>query len=1051
MDFNLPYDRNSYVRFFRSQFLPEDFDASCESISLSFSPQYTQQVTKIGQSRSLDLNVYEVKHTSERDPRVSLSKESFRLLAEYGQKRALVLFISKTSKNYRLSLVTIDLKWEEGKRPTTEYSNPKRFSFFLGPDAKVHTPQEYLIRQGRVKDFDDIKNRFSIEVVNKDFYTQIAILFTRLTGGTRQIGTETRDFKTGELAFPSPDDITRKEFAVRLIGRLVFCWFLKKKHSIQGIPLLPEELLSTDAVGKNSGYYHNVLEPLSFEVLNTPMGERAESFASKPWAIIPFLNGGLFTPHEDDYYELDDLGISKHINTFKVPDDWLHDLLEIFETYNFTIDENTPVDVELSIEPEMLGRIFENLLAEINPETGDTARKATGSYYTPRSIVEYMVDQSLKQYLLTRTSLAEDKIRSLLDYAEDEPGLTDFQKDAVLDALDAIKVIDPACGSGAFPMGALQKILLILQKIDPDSNKWLERILASVKDQLVAKELKRSVGQPNYLHKLGIIRDCIYGVDIQPVAVEISKLRCFLSLIVDQAVDDLEDNRGIKHLPNLDFKFLCANSLIGLPQRASQETMFEAKEAIKELENLRDECFQAETAKGELEKRYCQIRKKMFAHIESWGGRDLLTLKLMEWNPFSDEPATWFDPEWMFGVRNSFDLVIANPPYIDSEAMTKSMPDLRKTIAASYKAAKGNWDIYIVFFEFGLRILKRPGSLAFISPDKWISKPFGTELRKNTIGNISAIVKAGRTVFESSKVDAIVSLFQKPSCENIQTLIVEGDRIVLKNAVNKKKLRPPFALDFLFSDYLKLLLKIESTPNRLSDWFDCENACATSDAYKLKPLISDLSLRDDFDQHSQLKIINTGTIGKYTSKWGKKEMTYLKDKYLCPVVNKEEFLNTFRNTYAEKSTRPKIIIKGLTLLDACLDAAGQIIPGKSTLLISTNNMSDLKYLLALINSKLAFFYIREKYPASSYNQGINFTKHMINALPAPPVSQSQKRPFVDLINKILKLSESYDCFENSSKQNKREEYERQIDQMVYKLYGLTPEEIAIVEGHGKPD
>jgi hypothetical protein len=253
MNFQAPYNRKAYIDFFRDSLLSEDFQQSSENISPGFSAQYTRQVTKIGRSNSLDLTVYEIRHVSENDPRVSLSKESFRLLADYGQKRALVLFVSQAPSNYRLSLVTIDLKWEEGKRPTKEYSNPRRLSFFLGPDAKIHTPQQYLLKPGRVKDFDDIKKRFSIEVVNKDFYTEIAKLFTKLTGGKRKIGSKTFEIKTGSLIFPSPDDTKRKEFAVRLIGRIVFCWFLKKKRSGQNVPLLPEELLSIDAVDKNRG------------------------------------------------------------------------------------------------------------------------------------------------------------------------------------------------------------------------------------------------------------------------------------------------------------------------------------------------------------------------------------------------------------------------------------------------------------------------------------------------------------------------------------------------------------------------------------------------------------------------------------------------------------------------------------------------------------------------------------------------------------------------------------------------------------------------------
>ena len=395
MDFKAKYNRQSFLNFFQNEFLPEDLVRVDEKID--FKPDRLRSAMKIAEVPSLDLTILEIEHESENDPRVSLSRETFRLLANYGKQRALVLFISKTSANYRLSLVTIDLKLE-GAKVTKEYSNPKRFSFFLGPDAKTHTPEAYLAK--RVTDFEDLKKRFSIEVVNKEFYSKIAELFTTLAGGKRGTGKNVLDAGKGLLKFVAPDETVRKNFAVRLIGRLIFCWFLKKKKPEKGQPLLPEELLSSQAIEQTKNYYHKSLEPLFFEVLNTPVEGRKEKYKSGAWTQIPFLNGGLFTPHEDDYYKLTFMGESEYINTLDVPDKWLKELLSIFETYNFTIDENTPVDIELAIEPEMLGRIFENLLAEINPETGETARKATGSYYTPRPIVEYMVDESLKQYLL---------------------------------------------------------------------------------------------------------------------------------------------------------------------------------------------------------------------------------------------------------------------------------------------------------------------------------------------------------------------------------------------------------------------------------------------------------------------------------------------------------------------------------------------------------------------------------------------------------------------------------------------------------------------------
>ncbi len=1050
MNFKAPYNLDGYVDFFQSYFLPEDFESCKEKIEINFQTHFIENITKLGEVPSLDLSVYEAKHRSENDPRVSLSRDSFRFLSQYGVKKALILFISKNSSNYRLSLVTIDLKWEEGRRVKKEYSNPRRYSFFLGPDTKTHTPEEYLLKLGRVKDFEDLKNRFSIEVVNKEFYTRIAILFTKLAGGKRTIGRTQFDEK-GSLRLPSTsDDTLKKEFSVRLIGRLVFCWFLKKKRSSAGVSLLPERLLSSEVIPKNKAYYHKVLEPLFFEVLNTPIDKRRKEHRNSLWAKIPFLNGGLFTPHIHDFFDPGPLGISKHINTLKIPDEWFEDLFEIFETYNFTIDENTSMDVELAIEPEMLGRIFENLLAEINPETGETARKATGSYYTPRPIVEYMVDESLKHYLLNKAKLREDKIASLLAYEQEQVDLTDSEKDKVLNALDTIKIIDPACGSGAFPIGILQKMLLILQKIDPESRKWLIKKLAQIDNKLLKKELEKKLKQQNwdYVHKLGIIQSSIYGIDIQPIAVDISKLRFFLSLIVDDKVDDSKENRGIEPLPNLEFKFVCANSLVGLPKKEAQQTLFEATDDIDLLKNLRDEYLRSYGEEKEaVEKKFRETQSRMFKHSLNWGVKDSRTLKLCQWDPFSFDSCGWFGPEWMFGVKRGFDIVIANPPYIDSERMVNSgQIALREHIVKTYTMTKGNWDIYIAFFELGFRILNTNGVLTFITPDKWISKPFGDELRKYTIKNIYTIFKAGREIFESSKVDSIISFFKQNCCEKLKIFNFENNQIVFKKELNKKILKPPFALDFLFSNNLDLLIKMGAIPNKIFDSFNCESACATSDAYKLKPLIKELS-KNKFDRNKHLKIINTGTIGKYASKWGSQEMTYLKNKYLYPIVNKQDFFNLFKSSYAKKSVGFKIIIKGLTLLDACLDFDGNVIPGKSTLIVAHDDINELKFLLSILNSKLASFFIKEKYQASSYNEGINFTKDMINNLPAPITSKFQKRPFVEIVDKILEIAKSDDYFENTEKQDKVYNYEQQIDKMVYKLYGLADKEIKIVENY----
>jgi len=965
---------------------------------------------------------------TERSGKKNQYEKAKKILKDYMKYDAGIFVFSDPAGSFRFSLV-----YGQAEGPKKSWSNFRRFTYFVSRDQTNNT---FLGRVGGC-DFsglDIIKDAFSVEKVNKEFYKEIAKYYYRLTG------------KSGykrELALASvaEDDVKKyEEFAIRLIGRIIFCWFLKHKKSASGISLIPAEALSVYAVQNYPNYYHSILEPLFFEVMNKPVKDR------KPVTIpqvdlIPFLNGGLFEPHTNDYYQ------SMPNYALKVPDRWFEDFFNVLEQYNFTIDENSIVDADVSVDPEMLGRIFENLLAEVVPETGETARKATGSYYTPRVIVGYMVEQSLKQYLLAKTALTEDKVNQLLSYEDYAIDLADVERNATVKALKEIKVIDPACGSGAFLMGILHRMLLALEKVDPKLELWRRLYLSTyhpVMRRIIEDKLRK--GNEQYIRKLTVIQDSIYGIDIQPIAVEIAKLRCFLSLVVDEIILDHEENRGIEPLPNLEFKFVAANSLIGLPPAINRQVGLGIGEEVDKLKELRNNYLRSYGGdKKRIEEDFRQTRGKLIEQTIKWGGKDARALQLATWDPFSNEASAWFDPAWMFGIEDGFDIVIANPPYIDSELMVNlGQKDLRETIQRTYTMTRGNWDIYIAFLERGFRVLNRDGVLTFITPDKWISKPFGDALRKATIDNIFCILRSGRGVFESSNVDSIISFFSNTKHNQLKILDSEHDRFVFKKRIDKSSLKPPFAFDYLFSDHLLILLKIDNMPKKLSDLAGCENACATSDAYKLGPLIKDLSAA--FDRTCQLKIVNTGTIGKYYPRWGKHEMTYLGHKYLCPIVDRGKFLSLFKKSYGQKSIQPKIIIKGLNLLDACLDSDGSIIPGKSTLIVAGTDIRKLKFMLSIINSRLAFFYLRERYPASSYNLGTNFTKEMINNLPLPLLNDEQKKPFISLVDNILTITTSGDYYENKEKQAKVKGLERQIAQMVYELYGLTEEEIGVVEG-----
>ena len=1158
MDFTQTYNRTQYINFFRNQLLTEDFEDHEEEIPVSFKPQRIRKIIKIGEARSLDLNIYEIEHESENDPRVLISRDAFRFMAQYGVQKALILFISKSSPNYRLSLVTIDLKWEQGKRIEKEYSNPRRYSFFLGPDTKTHTPEEYLIKEGRVKDFDDLKKRFSIEVVNKDFYREIAILFTKLAGGIRK--KEKLD-EEGSLQLPSTSNDTRKkEFSVRLIGRLVFCWFLKKKRSDTGVSLLPEEILSSEAVTNKRGFYHSVLEPLFFEVLNTPVEERDDKYGSLPWSEVPFLNGGLFTPGHHDFYDIDRLGVSRHLNTLLVPDDWLKKLFEVFETYNFTIDENTSVDVELSIEPEMLGRIFENLLAEINPETGETARKATGSYYTPRPIVEYMVDQSLKQYLLTKLSaenqdviarnedsppviarnevtkqsqavnkerllrsarndkagiiaesydsqsvitrsVSDEVISRLLSYEDWDIELTDSQKDSILDALDNIKIIDPACGSGAFPMGILQKMLLILQKVDPESKSWLSRQLAKIENKVVKKELEKKLKRENwdYVHKLGIIQSSIYGVDIQPIAVEISKLRFFLSLIVDESIDDKKPNRGIVPLPNLEFKFVAANSLIGLPGDKKEETvgLFEVADDIEQLKELRDRYFSCHPEeKHKIETEFEEIQTRMFERSLGWKATGSQTLQLSQWSPFSDEAASWFDPEWMFGIESpsplggegkgegGFDIVIANPPYVRQEKIKHIKPALKKEYD---KFFCGTADIYTYFYKRGIDLLKEKGHLCFIAPNKFMRAGYGKNTRNLLATEVTPKVVidfCDLPIFDATTYPAIL-LVEKRNSPTLKKGDSGGfsDKFLAATFSNAKQLDHlentlseigfPIPVSTLKEEgwnleppeVLALMEKLRKAGTPLGEYvkgrFYRGILTGLNEAFVIDKQTRERLIAEDPGSEELIKPWLRGRdIKKWKAEWAGLYVIFTRrgtDIERYPAIKKhlEQFREDLEPKKSSKQKRGRkpgsynwfdiqdniAYFKEFErpkIMYAEIATAGKFlidIEGYYSDTTSYIMANDSQYLLGVLNSKL-FTYMFSKTSSEIRGGFFRWKRQYMEQLSIFSATDKQKYPIIDRVKKIIANPDTPNI----------PRLEKEIDKLIYDLYNLTAGEIKIVEG-----
>lgn len=612
---------------------------------------------------------------------------------------------------------------------------------------------------------------------------------------------------------------------IRLITRLIFVWFVKEKSLVPDELFDKQKLayLLKGFGGKESVYYKVILQNLFFATLNTEMNTaqspenrkfratRArgrdqhymvhnlyryrDAFQNPDQALqlfstIPFLNGGLFECL-DTFAEKDPNKViridgfsDRPDNEVYVPDYLFFSderdidlneiygtknkrykargLIDIFNRYKFTINENTPIEEETALDPELLGRVFENLLASYNPETETTARKQTGSFYTPREIVNYMVDESLVFYLQSKLAPSTDgnladRVRTLVSYNEKPHDFSPEEVNVLIGAIDNAKILDPACGSGAFPMGVLHKLVFILAKLDPRNEKWKQRQIDRVNDAIKAAEQiedstfrERSTGELehqisdindafernelDYGRKLFLIENCIYGVDIQPIACQIAKLRFFISLVVDQRIEDHRPNRGIRPLPNLETNFVAANTLIGV-ERPGQQLLRNREIDEKELElrRVRERHFLARTPGTKA--KYRQQDKKLRAEIAELLMKDrwdtAIAKKLALWDPYDQNAwADFFDPEWMFSQRDGFDITIGNPPYVRADEQSDWNQRQREQILASkqYETLWEKWDLFVPFIERAYKLLEPAGVTTLIVSDafchsKYAQKP----------------------------------------------------------------------------------------------------------------------------------------------------------------------------------------------------------------------------------------------------------------------------------------------------------------------------------------
>ncbi|GGE44487.1 Eco57I restriction-modification methylase domain-containing protein [Psychroflexus planctonicus] len=964
-------------------------------------------------------------------------------------------------EDYRFTFTARDTEFDEDEGFIDKDTDTKRFTYILGKNESCRTAAERFDQLSKIeeKNLKAVEDAFNVEKLSKSFFNDYVKEFDKLVAYIKSKPTYYQ-------AVFEKEESAARNYVKKFMGRLVFLKFIQKKGWL-GVPVEEKGWKNGDFNFLENQYKNcetkslfvsQFLNPLFYEALN--VGNRKNDEFQQRGYKIPYLSGGLFENEnpKDNRVDFDEQE--------------LNSLFDFFERYNFTIDENDVNDKEVGIDPEMLGHIFENLLED---------NKDKGAFYTPKEIVRYMCQESLKEYLKTYlekakqwpedTQQAEELHNQLSAFVEKKETAKMSRYDvAMATALRDVKICDPAIGSGAFPMGLLNEIFMLIKELHHESPDTVGDIW----------KMKGKTFEANTV-KLNIIQNSIYGVDIEPGAVDIARLRFWLSLIIE------EDEP--KPLPHLDYKIVVGNSLVSklddtiididweLTENTSQTNIFgnehleRRKEILNQITAKQKEVFKPNSQEEQLSLEIRNLKidlisnqlelmiktdgletppnprdKKQKQRTEKW-------LQTKAWKnqinkltrlKKTENDLDFFDwkldfPEVMnpeINAEPGFDIVIGNPPYIDSESMINSgMESDRSFLTEKLESCKGNWDIYIAFFDIAFNMLNRNGNLIYITPDKWLSRTFGSSLRQNLLNNFLSVLESGRKVFKTAKVDSIITHVSKLSTQYLVLKGYENKKFVIKNTFSKDKISKPYALDWLFSNQLNIIYKLERPNFKMSDFFEIESACATSDAYLLKEILFDLDLESDFDSTKHYKVINTGTCDKYLYKWGVKEMKYLKDKYLYPVVLKDDFNKIFKNSYLDKTGKTKLITKGLTLLDTSYDKEGNIIPGKSTIVTSCKNESESKieFALGLLNSKVALFYIKEKYSGSSYNTGINFNKVMFQNLFVPDCINHDK--VINEVNLVLNT-----CIDSVS-----EEYLNKIDDIFYKLYDLTYEEALIVE------
>ena len=1021
-------------------------------------------------------------------------------------------------------------------------NNPHRAHLDILSELSLETCATWMDANNKPKNFDGLLAawlaKLDTEELNKQFYRKLFAWY--------EWAVETATFPTDENRVLKPE-----EHVIRLITRLLFIWFIKEKGLVADALFNKaqiQDLLKEDDFDNGDSYYRAVLQNLFFATLNTEIDKRKFSTVGystnrdfsryrykdqmrdpdkllEIFGKTPFINGGLFDCLDsweatgEESYRIDCFS-DKQYTKLSIPNRLFFDayqgLIPLLEHYKFTVEENTPIEQEVALDPELLGRVFENLLAAYNPETGATVRKQTGSYYTPRAIVDYMVEEALVATLSQKCQLTDSneilwdkRLRYLFDHTHtyDDPKqrLDDSGSKAVVRAISELKILDPAVGSGAFPMGMLHKLTLALRRLDPDNSRWeklqKERALQRAeiafdtpddptrREELIEiDETFKRYRDSDFGRKLYLIQNSIFGIDIQPVACQIAKLRFFISLAIEQEPEHDAENFGIKPLPNLETRFLAANTLIGLTAQRML-TSNTARDLERELSDNRERHFHAATRqrKRKCQQRDEQLRAELAAELQSMGTPAADAERIAQWDLYDQNAiADWFDPEWMFGVTEGFDVVIGNPPYIQLQKEGGRLGNLYQDKGFVTFARTG--DIYCLFYEKANQLLNNSGHVCFITSNKWMRAGYGKKLRDYfvTLTQPIQLLDMGPDIFDAT-VDTNILLFQKIVSDTTTTFVgvsigTDFDRqtgniarYVSDNGATMEMPAKGEPWAILSSAELNLKRKIEDVGKPLKDWdinisFGIKTGC--NEAFIIDNAKREQLIEQDPKSAKIIKPLLRGKdIKRYHAQQGK--FYILATGYDLDIPNKYPAIYNHLETLAKRMDSGIIKTKGKGLfnrgdqgenwwnLRACAyysefdkeKIVWQEMAKEGKFLINKNKFysldttrfltgKNLAYFLGILNSKFFLFAFKNYYAGGHLGaKGVRFKSEFMKNFPVPPITKANQHIAEQIEMRIDKILDAKHIDPNAD----TSVLEDEIDKLVYELYNLTEDEIAIVE------